>query len=218
LPDEETPTVEEQVREWSVAVNQAVTLAKQAGKIPTGIRRALDGAAEAGVDWRELLRRLWSETTPADYSWMRPNRRHVWAGLYLPGVGREGVGEVAIAVDCSGSVNSRQLRLFEAEVQSILEGQRPQRVYVLYFDSIVHKVETFEAGQPVALDPVGGGGTEFAPCFEWLDQHGVVPQTLVFLTDLYGSFPSAEPTYPVLWASTGGRKAPFGEVIRMQAA
>jgi DNA-binding response OmpR family regulator len=42
---------------------------------------------------------------------------------------REGVGEIAIAVDCSGSVNARQLRLFEAEVRSILEGQRPQRVY-----------------------------------------------------------------------------------------
>ncbi len=218
LPDEETPAVEQQVREWSVAVNQAVTLSKQAGRVPAGIRRTLDGATEAGVDWRELLRRLWSETTPADYSWMRPNRRHIWAGLYLPGVVREGIGEVAIAVDCSGSVNSRQLRLFEAEVRSILEGQRPERVYVLYFDAVVHKVEKFEAGQPVSLNPVGGGGTEFTPCFEWLDQHGVVPQTLVFLTDLYGSFPSEEPPYPVLWASTGGRKAPFGKVIPMQAA
>ena len=32
LPGEETPSVEEQAREWSVAVNQAVTLSKQAGK------------------------------------------------------------------------------------------------------------------------------------------------------------------------------------------
>jgi predicted metal-dependent peptidase len=215
---EETPTVEEQAREWSVAVNQAVTLAKQAGKVPTGVERTLDGAAEAAVDWRELLRRAWSETTPADYSWMRPNRRHIWAGLYLPGVVREGVGEVAIAVDCSGSVNSRQLRLFEAEVRSILEGQRPQRVYVLYFDAVVHNVETFEAGQCVSLNPVGGGGTEFGPCFAWLEEHGVRPQTLVFLTDLYGSFPDSEPAYPVLWASTGGRRAPFGQVVPMQAA
>ena len=149
---------------------------------------------------------------------MRPNRRHIWAGLYLPGVIWEGVGEIAIAVDCSGSVNSRQLRLFEAEVRSILEGQRPQRVYVLYFDAVVHKVETFEAGQRVSLNPVGGGGTEFGPCFEWLEEHGVRPQTLVFLTDLYGSFPDSEPAYPVLWASTGGRRAPFGQVIPMQAA
>src|SRR5208337_736311 len=32
LPDEKTPSVEEQARDWSVAVNQAVTLSKQAGK------------------------------------------------------------------------------------------------------------------------------------------------------------------------------------------
>jgi predicted metal-dependent peptidase len=213
MDDEETPTAEEQAREWRVAVNQAVTVAKQAGKVPAGIERTLDGAAEAAVDWRELLRRAWSETTPADYSWMRPNRRHIWAGLYLPGVVREGVGEIAIAVDCSGSVNSRQLSLFEAEVRSILEDQRPERVYVLYFDAVVHKVETFEAGQRVSLIPVGGGGTEFGPCFEWLDDHGVRPQALVFLTDLYGLFPDSEPAYPVLWASTGGRRAPFGQII-----
>lgn len=215
---EDTSTVEEQAREWRVAVNQAGTLAKQAGKVPAGVERTLDGAAEAAVDWRELLRRAWSETTPSDYSWMRPNRRHIWAGLYLPGVVREGVGEIAIAVDCSGSVNSRQLSIFEAEVRSILEGQRPQRVYVLYFDSVVHKVETFEAGESVSLNPVGGGGTDFGPCFEWLEEHGVQPQTLAFLTDLYGSFPDSEPAYPVLWASTGSRHAPFGQVVPMQAA
>jgi len=218
LPDEETPTIEEQAREWNVTVNQAITVARQAGKVPAGLNRALEGAAEASVDWREMLRRLWSDTIPADYSWMRPNRRHVWAGLYLPGVIREGVGEIAIAVDCSGSVNARQLRLFEAEMRSILEGQWPQRVHVLYFDSEVQKVETYAFGQPVHLNPVGGGGTEFGPCFDWLNEHGILPQTLVFLTDLYGSFPSSAPAYPVLWASTGSQKAPFGAVIPMQAA
>jgi len=218
LPDEETPTIEEQAREWDVAVNQATTVARQAGKVPAGLNRTLEGAAEASVDWREMLRRLWSDTIAADYSWMRPNRRHVWADLYLPGVIREGVGEIAIAVDCSGSVNARQLALFEAEVRSILEGQRPQRVHVLYFDSEVQKAETYEAGQPVHLNPVGGGGTEFSSCFDWLDEHGILPQTLVFLTDLYGSFPDSAPAYPVIWASTGSQKAPFGAVIPMQAA
>ena len=217
-PDEETPSAEEQAREWSVAVNQAVTLSKQAGKAPAGLARTLEGAAEAAVDWRELLRRLWSDTIPADSSWMRPNRRHIWNGLYLPGVVREGVGEIAIAVDCSGSVNGRLLRLFEAEVCSILEGQRPQCVHVLYFDTEVHKVETYQAGETVHLNPVGGGGTDFAPCFDWLEEHGIQPQTLVFLTDLYGTFPDDAPGYPVLWASTGSRHAPFGCVIPMQAA
>lgn len=47
---------------------------------------------------------------------------------------------------------------------------------------------------------------------------GIRPQSLVFLTDLYGSFPPVAPAYPVLWASTGSKKAPFGEVIPMRAA
>ncbi|HEY2467784.1 MAG TPA: VWA-like domain-containing protein [Terracidiphilus sp.] len=216
--DCETPAVEEQAREWTVAVNQATTIARQAGKVPAGLDRTLDGAAEAAIDWRDLLRQLWSETIPSDYSWLRPNRRHLWTGLYLPGVVREGVGEVAIAVDCSGSVSARQLRLFEAEARSILEGQRPERVYVLYFDTVVHKAEIYEAGQRIELNPIGGGGTEFGPCFEWLDERGIRPHTMVFLTDLYGSFPPSAPAYPVLWASTGGRNAPFGDVIPMHAA
>lgn len=219
-PEPETgegPSIAEQVREWEIAVEQAETVAKVAGKLPGGAVRAKEASQAAGVDWRELLRRAWSDTIPADYSWTRPNRRHVWAGLYLPGITSEGVGEIAIAVDCSGSVSSRQLGLFEAEVRSILAGQRSRLVHVLYFDAVVQKVETYQAGQPVSLSPVGGGGTDFRPCFDWLAEEGIVPQILVFLTDLCGTFPSDAPPYPVIWASTEMRRAPFGEVVSMEA-
>ena len=211
-------TVAEQAREWKIAVEQAENVAKLAGKLPVGVTRSLEQSEAAGVDWRELLRRAWSETIPSDYSWMPPNRRHIWAGLYLPGVRSEGAGEIAIAVDCSGSVNARQLGLFEAEIRSIIEGQRPSRVHVLYFDTEVYKAEVYQAGEMIALTPVGGGGTNFAPCFRWLDERGIVPQTLVFLTDLCGAFPKETPAYPVLWASTESRVAPFGQVIPMEAA
>ena len=211
-------TVAEQAREWKIAVEQAENVAKLAGKLPAGVTRSLEQSEAAGADWRELLRRAWSETIPSDYSWMPPNRRHIWAGLYLPGVRSEGAGEIAIAVDCSGSISARQLGLFEAEIRSILEGQRPSRVHVLYFDTEVQKAEVYQAEQPIALIPVGGGGTNFAPCFRWLDERGIVPQTLVFLTDLCGAFPKDAPGYPVLWASTESRRAPFGQVIPMEAA
>lgn len=214
----ESPSLDEQAREWQIAVEQAESISRLAGKMPAGAKRSIEAAKDASVDWRELLRRAWSETIPSDYCWARPNRRHIWAGLYLPGIISESVGEIAIAVDCSGSINARQLGLFEAEIRSILEGQRPRRVYVLYFDTEVQKAEVYEAGQPIALGPAGGGGTNFAPCFRWLDERGIVPQTVVFLTDLCGAFPKEVPPYPVLWASTGARRAPFGEVISMEAA
>jgi predicted metal-dependent peptidase len=211
-------TDDEQARDWQIAVEQAETLSKLAGKVPAGIERSLEGAEEARVDWRELLRRSWSQAGVADYSWLRPNRRHIWQGLYLPGVIREGVGEVVIAVDCSGSVNARQLSLFEAEIQSILEGQRPELVRVLYFDTLVHKVDIFQAGQPITLSPVGGGGTDFRPCFEWIEENAARPDMVVFLTDLYGTVPTERPPYDVIWASTGAREAPFGRLVPMQAA
>ncbi len=214
----EGKTVAEQDREWQIAVEQAQSVAKLAGKMPAGVARTLGSAQAARVDWRELLRRAWSETIPADYSWTYPNRRHVWAGLYLPGIISEGAGEIAIAVDCSGSVSARQLGLFEAEIRSILAGQQPRLVHVLYFDTEVHKVEAFQAGERIALTPVGGGGTDFRPCFAWLKERGVVPQTLVLLTDLCGTFPAEAPAYPVIWASTENRRAPFGQVVPMEGA
>jgi predicted metal-dependent peptidase len=212
-------SVEEQAREWQMAVQQAENVARLAGKMPAGATRSLEAAKTASIDWRELLRRAWSETIPADYSWTRPNRRHIWNGLYLPGVTSEGVGEVAIAIDCSGSIQGRQLGLFEAEIRSILAGQQPRLAHVLYFDTQVHRHDTYQAGQPISLTPIGGGGTDFRPCFRWLEDKGIFPQTMVFLTDLWGEFPKSAPDYPVIWASTGSnRPAPFGQVVPMAAA
>jgi predicted metal-dependent peptidase len=218
-PDEDGgQSVEEQARDWQIAVEQAENVARLAGKMPAGAMRSVEASKAAQVDWRELLRRAWSETIPADYSWTRPNRRHIWTGLYLPGVVSEGVGEICIAVDCSGSIHDRQLGLFETEIRSIFGGQQPRLVHVLYFDTEVQKYEAFQAGQPVKLTPVGGGGTDFRPCFSWVAARGIQPQTMVFLTDLCGTFPEKVPPYPVLWASTGTRQAPFGQVIPMEAA
>ena len=62
-------------------------------------------SSATGTSIRSRVVPAWSDTIAADFSWMRPNRRHLWTGLYLPGVVREGVGEIAIAVDCSGSVS-----------------------------------------------------------------------------------------------------------------
>jgi predicted metal-dependent peptidase len=129
-----------------------------------------------------------------------------------------GRGSVVIAVDRSGSVSARQLSHFKAEIQSILDGQRPELVHVLYFDTCVHRADVYRAGQPIKLTPVGAGGTDFRPCFDWIEEHGVQPEMVVFLTDLWRSLPNKRPPYEFLWASTGAHEAPFGRVVPMQAA
>ena len=116
-PEEgEGDTVAEQAREWKIAVEQAENVAKLAGKLPAGVTRSLEQAEAAGVDWRECCagpgQRQFRLTTVG-----HPQPLPVDRSL-SPGVVCEGTGEIAIAVDCSGSINPRQLGLFEAEVRS----------------------------------------------------------------------------------------------------
>jgi predicted metal-dependent peptidase len=42
-------------------------------------------------------------------------------------------------------------------------------------------------------NPVGGGGTDFRPVFAYLDEQAIMPQSLIFLTDLCGQFPEKDP-------------------------
>ena len=210
-PDEDSPTTEEQEREWNIAVNQAATIAKHAGKVPAGLNRTLEGAAEAAVDWRELLRRHWSDTIPADYSWMRPNRRHLWTGLYLPGVVREGVGEVAIAVDCSGSVSGRQLRLFEAEVRSILEGHGRSAFTFSTSTRWFRKWRPTKPGSALILTQSAEEERSSVRASNGWTTRGIRPQTLVFLTDLYGSFPASR---SLLSRPVGFDREPKGAIRR----
>jgi predicted metal-dependent peptidase len=217
-PDYAVQQTEEHEREWQIAVEQAENIARFAGNVPAGLERSLEAGDKASVDWREVLRRTFSETLPADYTWVRPNRRHIWKGLYLPGIAREGVGEIVIAVDCSGSISKRVLGLFQSEIGALVAEHQPERVHVLYFDAEVHRQDLFERGETIALSPAGGGGTAFGPVFAHLEDQGIVPHSLIVLTDMEGSFPTQEPPYPVIWASTEPGRAPFGATVSLEAA
>jgi len=206
-----------QSQEWRIAVEQAQRTALAAGKIPAGIQRTIEQTRHAPVDWREALRRFFSQTIPQDYRWTPPNRRFVWAGLYLPGLHREGLGEIAVAIDCSGSVTAKLLSKFSTEVNAIAAEARPEMVRVLYCDAAIQRVDEFAAGEQIELNPAGGGGTDFRPVFTYLEERQIEPRCLIFLTDLAGTFPDDSPSYPVIWAATSEGTAPFGETVAIDS-
>ena len=225
-PNEKSPDapatqaqLDRQAAEWEKAVAQAVAMSRMAGNLPVGVERLVEQAAEAKHDWREHLRLAFSQAAmPTNYSWTRPNSRFMHAGFYFPGVLREGVGEVVIAVDCSGSISDRILALFQAEASAIVQENQPSRVHIMYFDEIIHRVDTFEMGESITIMPQGGGGTNFVPIFESVHEQNIMPHSLIVLTDLEGRFPDTEPPYPVIWASTARHTPPFGETVYLDAA
>lgn len=204
-------------QEMKIAVTQAAQQAKAMGNLPAALERLVDEILEPKIDWKEVLRNFVNKAAKNDYTWSRPNRRFIGQGLYLPSLFSMELGELVLCVDTSGSISTKELNEFAAELNGILE-EFDAELTVLYCDAEVNHVETFRKEDlPLHLKPVGGGGTDFRPCFNWIKKQGQDPVCMLYFTDAYGTFPKDAPDYPVLWIINNDEKhnVPFGQVIRL---
>jgi len=212
----ETPAeLAQKQAEWRVKVAQAAQTAKMMGKLSAGLERMVGEILQPKVDWRHVLRNFVEKSRTDERTWARPNRRFTQQGMYVPSISGETLGEIAFAVDCSGSIGPDIVDQFAAEIRTVQEDSKPSRIHVVYFDSEVSHYETYGRDDSLDIKPHGGGGTAFSPVFKYMDEHGITPSACVFLTDLYCSDFGDVPDYPVLWVTTDQTKAPFGDVVEM---
>lgn len=203
--------------EWDTAVAAALASAKAQGKLPASLERLLSEVVNPTVAWQDHIRAFFARKVGSgSYDWRKPDRQLINRDIYHPRRSGNGCGEVVVAIDTSGSIGQRELNAFFGELTGILDDVRPSKVYVMWCDARVHKVDEVEESSDIAyLKPHGGGGTSFIPVFEEIDKLDIYPECLVYLTDGMGSFPSQAPNYPVLWGDIYNRAAqyPFGEVV-----
>lgn len=187
---------------WQVAVEQAVMVAQRAGNMPGGASQALATTKDAGVDWASVTKEFIVRHTPSDYAWTNPNRRLITRGLYMPGVVKENVGDILLVVDCSGST-SRMLQTFSNEFAGILSEARPERVHIIYHDSIVQSYEELHVDEfdEIKFTAKGFGGTCTVPVLKYVEDNGINPVAAIWLTDLEFFDKPEEPSYPVLFAT-----------------
>lgn len=205
--------------DWVIDTIQAEKVASAAGKMPGGLASELRKTRETKTNYREVLRRFIDRTIACDYSWATPNRRMLGSGMVLPGVHRENLGELVIAVDTSGSVYSEMLDQFAADIETILQTQRPSKVHVLYCDTRVFKTAEFEPDNPFTFERnVARGGTYFQPVFDWVTENQIEPRALLYLTDLEPGDHPQDPGYPVLWCvpeTCSTKTWDWGEVVEV---
>ena len=204
--------------DWQVAVTQAATVAKMRGALPASIARMIGELLAPKVPWRQVLREFIRQRARNDYSWRRPNRRYLHQGVVLPSLYSERMGRIVFGVDTSGSIDKETLTEFAAEIQAALDECQPEAMEVIYCDAAVNGAREFLPGDAVNLEPLGGGGTRFAPVFEHIEKMDEPPVCCIYLTDGHGSFPPKEPDYPVLWAwrdrhSSRPPHFPFGQLV-----
>lgn len=202
--------------EMKPRIIQAANAAKMQGKLSAGLSRLVSEMVKPRVDWREVLRRFISEKAKVDLSFARPKRRWLAEDIYLPSKTGERMGNLVVAVDCSGSINEKVLNAFAAEIRAIVQDTLPAETHVVYFDSQVVNHEVFTGEDTVKLTPCGGGGTAFSPVFKYVESKDINPVACVFLTDLCCDDFGDSPDYPVLWVSTHDGDAPFGEILRIK--
>jgi predicted metal-dependent peptidase len=99
---------------------------------------------------------------------------------------------------------------------------RPKRVILIGCDAEVREQDVHEARSLDELSDIrmkglgGGGGTSFIPVFDWVREHEIKPEALIYITDLMGSFPSEAPAYPVVWCASTDIEVPWGDVVRIK--
>jgi len=201
---------------WKQAWHQAVALSQSFGQgsVPQEVLRHMENIIDPLLDWRSLLWRFMVRT-PVDFTEF--DRRLIGRGIYLESLAGEAVS-VRIAVDTSGSIDSKNLSQFLAELREILRLYPHLDAQLFYADAALYG--PFDLDEESLTKPVGGGGTSFEPFFERMheeiDSGGNT--VLLYLTDGHGTFPKQPPTLPVLWIVTPGgldsRRFPFGTVAR----
>lgn len=218
--DPDAGGMQEAESDWQARARQAVNVAKahNAGTVPGDLVRLVETLNAPRNDWRAILRRFIDESARRDFSWTRPNRRHIAAGLHLPGYVPDGLNRLVILVDTSGSIDADILASFAGEISAAVDDGAADAVTVVYADTKVRQVEEYQAGDMLELRPIGGGGTDFRDAFRWIADNAPDASAVVHFTDLECSQWGDEPPCPVLWAQWGDsrRVPPFGEVLAIE--
>ena len=123
--------------EIEIAVQQAAEAAKAMGKLPGHLQTLIEKALAPKVDWKMVLARFLRTNNKSDFTWIKPNRRFISRGLYLPSLHTPALEEIAVAVDTSGSVSEAELEQFTGEITSILHDTNPELIHFLQCDTKV---------------------------------------------------------------------------------
>lgn len=234
LRDESNPNVlageAQQIKvrnEWKIEAQKALEYIRKQGigKFPAELERMIQEMNNPDRAIEDELREFMVRSIEGDFTMFPCSKLFVPYGLYLPTTRSEKIPPMVMVCDTSGSVDDRQIGIFEAKLNGVLY-EYDTEVHVIYCDThpYVGKVYT-KHDLPVKLKPKGGGGTDYRRAFELVDKLDINPVCLIYLTDLYcDDYPSTPPDYPVLWGWLSNERkrkremkwaerVPFGRVV-----
>ena len=202
-------------------IMMAATGAKTVGKLPASIKDLIDEMERSQVDWRDVMRRFIGGDQPDDYSFRKPQKKmYHMTGVISPSIEKIGAGDVVVGIDTSGSVSRRELKFFLGEINAISEDIKPRSITVITCDAKIQTVRRYEQGEEIQKIEINGrGGTRVKPVFDYIEEHQLPVDNMVYLSDLeIFDYPEHPPHYPTLWVSSSMRSdpAPWGDTTYLK--
>ena len=202
--------------QWQQRLAGAAQQAQAAGKLSASMARMVEFMLQPKLPWRALLAKYMVANARDDYNYSRPSARRGDPSIF-PSL-RSSQVNIVVALDVSGSIGDEEMREFLSEIDAI-KGQLRARISLLACDAELVKGSPwiFESWEEFKLPKTftGGGGTDFRPVFNWVEQQDQPPEILVYFTDCIGKFPDFQPHYSVIWLVKGREQAPFGQRVQL---
>jgi predicted metal-dependent peptidase len=184
------------------------------GNLPAGVQRLVNELLAPKMDWKTLLQSQLNSIVPADYSFLRVNRKGWDLDAVLPGMTEMPMLSIACALDMSGSISQKMVQEFLSEVKGIMDQYPMYEIRVFCFDTQCYADRTFSSdnGEDICTYvPKGGGGTDGGAIFRYMKEENFVPLKLVVFTDGYVGDFGDENYCPTVWIIKGSNVVPpFG--------
>jgi len=207
--------LQEEILQEQLLAEEAIALLESKVKIdeaPTSMERFFNIDALGKIDWREALKTALDKYFRDDYAIMPPSKKLLYSGIYLPSNVSQ-TFRLAIAVDSSGSIDELLLDEFLTEVSFLMSQLQNYQIDLFVSDDKIHSHTTFFSGEALEIKIKGGGGTDFRPVFQFIEEEMDDTRLLLYFTDLEGIFPQEAPNYEVQWITPKEQEVPFGKLI-----
>jgi predicted metal-dependent peptidase len=181
------------------------------GNLPAGVQRLVNDLTAPKMDWKTLLQSQLNSIVPADYSFLRVNRKGWDLDAILPGMTEMPMLNIAVALDMSGSISNKMVNEFLSEVKGIMDQYPMYEIRVFCFDTDCYADRTFSSdnGEDICTYvPKGGGGTDGGAIFRFMKAENFVPLKLVIFTDGYVGDFGDENYCPTVWIIKGSNVVP----------
>jgi len=213
----------ESQKDWKQTLSDAYAYAKQKGNVSGNLKRMIGEILNPQISWKQKLYKYITKEIPTDYTYIRPSKKSIASGVYLPSTLKENL-EIVAGIDVSGSISQKDYDEFIGELIGIARGFQNVKIKLLTWDVKIQSEYEFKNGDIENIKNVdlkgGWGGTDVNCVFKKINDDLPSTKVAVILTDGYFGRISEEIKTPTLWVLTQhGTDAVIenkGEVVRIK--